>query len=121
MTRHPTRGRERPAWRTALATERWIESRASVRISILTCPDGESNATLTPGPWRQPTLGRRDSDWRLAGGRGIRRDFGGISGGRGALEPFVEGGRVLRHNGPEDWVSAARSARPRMATTMRFR
>src|SRR5215472_15237284 len=39
MTRHPTRGRERLAWRTALATERWIESRASVRISILTCPD----------------------------------------------------------------------------------
>src|SRR5262245_3405248 len=81
MTRHPTRGRERPARRTALATERWIDSRPSVRISILTCPDGASNATLTPGPWRRPTLGRRDSDWRLAGGRGIRRDFGGISGG----------------------------------------
>src|SRR5215471_9299942 len=118
MTRHPTWGRERPAWRTALAPNDGLKVALQSGSQYSLVPIGESNATLTPGPWRQPTLGRRDSDWRLAGGRGIRRDFGGISGGYkwGALELFVEGDRVLRHNGPEDWVSPSRSARPRMAT-----
>jgi len=30
MSRYPARCRQRPAWRTALATERWIEGRVSV-------------------------------------------------------------------------------------------
>src|SRR5215470_10125003 len=122
MTRHPTRGRERPAWRTALATERWIESRASVRISILTCPDGIKRDfdSRTLAPTNPGATGQRlEISRRQGNSAGLRRHFGGYK--WGALEPFVEGDRVLRHNGPEDWVSASRSARPRMATTMRFR
>src|SRR5262249_47392764 len=84
MTRHPTRGRERPAWRTALATERWIESRASVRISILTCPDGIKRDfdSRTLAPTNPGATGQRlEISRRQGNSAGIRRDFGGISGG----------------------------------------
>jgi len=38
MSRYPARCRQRPAWRTALATERWIEGRVSVPVRWFFCP-----------------------------------------------------------------------------------